>query len=237
MSSFKRIRTNLSTLPRTARLSIRDWRIGRSGAGYSMAALQPLIGDRYLPWSIYSVNPDLARQICNEIVINRRENILEFGSGVMTAILVALARNLDLPLQIRSVDQNADWLETVERMVGDPGPASIELIHAPLVDYQSEIPSPAPLRWYEMAGVAVPDRSVDLAIVDGPDDIGWSRWAALPYLEPRLAERCAFVLDDIHLPGVQRVAKDWRKRLEGEFAVECQSLIEWYRRGEFWEVD
>jgi hypothetical protein len=237
MSSFKRIRTNLSTVPRTARLSIRDWRIGRSGAGYSMAALQPLIGDRYLPWSMYSVNPDLARQICNEVVINRRENILEFGSGVMTAILVALARNLDLPLQIRSVDQSADWLETVERMVGDTGPASLELIHAPLVDYQGETPPPAPLRWYDMAGVAVPDRSIELAIVDGPAETAWSRWGALPYLEPRLAERCAFVLDDIHRSGVHRIAKDWRKRLGGEFTVERQSLVEWYRRGDFWEVD
>lgn len=237
MSSFERIRTNLSTLPRTARLSIRDWRIGRSGAAYSMSALQPLIGDRYLPWSIYSVNPDLARQVCNEVVINRRENILEFGSGVMTAILVALARNLDLPLQIRSVDQDADWLETVERMVGDPGPASIELIHAPLVDYQGEITPPAPLRWYDMAGVAVPDRSVELAIVDGPAETAWSRWGALPYLEPRLAERCAFVLDDIHLSGINQIAKDWRKQLGGEFAVDRQSLVEWYRRGDCWEVD
>lgn len=180
MSSFERIRTNLSTLPRTARLSIRDWRIGRSGAAYSMSALQPLIGDRYLPWSIYSVNPDLARQVCNEVVINRRENILEFGSGVMTAILVALARNLDLPLQIRSVD---------------------------------------------------------LAIVDGPAETAWSRWGALPYLGPRLAERCAFVLDDIHLSGINQIAKDWRKQLGGGFAVDRQSLVEWYRRGDCWEVD
>lgn len=230
-------RTNLHTLPRSLRRSLREWRTGRSSAAFSMAALSPLIGDRYLPWSIYSVNPDLARQVCNEVVINGRENILEFGSGVMTAILVALARNLGLPLQIRAVDQDADWLETVERMVGDPGPASIELIHAPLVDYQGEIPPPAPLRWYDMAGVAVPDRSVELAIVDGPAETAWSRWGALPYLEPRLAERCAFVLDDIHLSGINRIAKDWRKRLGGEFAVDRQSLVEWYRRGDCWEVD
>ncbi len=229
--------SNLTTLPRSVRHSLREWRIGRSGAAYSMAALQPLIGDRYLPWNMYSVTPDLARQVCNEVVINRRYEILEFGSGVLTVLLTALARNLDLPLQIRSIDQNADWLETVERMVGDPGPARLELVHAPLVDYLGETPPPAPLRWYDMAGIAVPDRSVELAIVDGPAEAAWSRWGALPYLQPRLAERCAFVLDDIHLFGVRRIAKDWRRRIGGEFAIQRQPLVEWYRRGECLEVD
>jgi len=229
--------SNLSTLPQSLRRSLREWRTGRSSAAYSMAALQPLIGDTYLPWNHYSVTPDLARQVCNEVVINRRHEILEFGSGVMTVILVALARNLDLPLRIRSIDQDGDWLQVVERMAGDPGPATLDLVHSPLIDYRGETSAPAPVRWYDMSEVEIADRSIDLAIVDGPDDVGWSRWAALPYLEPRLAERCAFVLDDVHFSGVRRIADDWQKRLKGEFSFERQPLVEWYRRGECWEVD
>lgn len=88
-----------------------------------------------------------------------------------------------------------------------------------------------------MAGIAVPDRSVVLAIVDGPAEATWSRLGALPYLKPRLAERWAFVLDDIHLSGIHRIGKAWRRRIGGEFTVERHSLVEWYRHVHFREVD
>lgn len=229
--------SNLTTLPRAARRSIREWRTGRSASAYSMAALQPLIGDQYLPWNHYSVTPDLARQVCNEVVINRRFSIIEFGSGLMTVILVALARNLDLPLSIASVDEDERWLETVQGMIGDTGPASLELIQAPLVEYAGDSPFDNPFSWYDPASLAGIEQSVQLGIVDGPARTGADRWPAMPWLQERLAPGCAVVLDDVHLSGIRAIGRDWERRYAGEFEVERQSLVEWYRRGDCWEVD
>ena len=229
--------TNLHTLPRSLRRSLREWRTGRSSSAFSMAALAPLVGDTYLPWSTYSANPDLVRQVCNEVVINRRESIVEFGSGLMTVALVALARNLDLPLTIASVDEDARWLETVQEMIGDAGPASLELIHAPVVEYAGDSPFGKPFSWYDPASLEGIQQSVQLAIVDGPAGIGADRWPAMPWLQERLAPECAVVLDDVHLSGIRAIGKDWEKRYGAQFEVERQALIAWYRRGESWEVD
>lgn len=229
--------TNLSTIPRSLRRSLREWRTGRSSSAYSMAALAPLTGDTYLPWNTYSANPDLVRQVCNEVVINRRHSIVEFGSGLMTVALVSLARNLDLPLTIASVDQDERWLETVQGMIGDTGPASLELIHAPVVEYTGDSPFSKPFDWYDPESLAGIQQSVQLAIVDGPAGIGADRWPAMPWLQERLVSDCAVVQDDIHLAGIRRIGKDWEKRYSAQFEIERQPLIAWYRRGKFWEVD
>lgn len=230
--------STILTLPRSLRHSAREWRTGRSSAAYSMAALQSLIGDTYLPWNHYSVTPDLARQVCNEIVINRRYSIVEFGSGLLTVILAALARNLDLSLMIASVEQDETWLATVRQLVGDPGPASIDFIHAPMVEYEGDSPYRSPFDWYDPTAL---DRgvgeSIQLAVVDGPAGVEAERWPALSWLRPRLAPDCAVVLDDVHLAGIRQIGRDWEKRFDGEFETELQPLVAWYRRGRSWDVN
>ena len=59
----------------------------------------------------------------------------------------------------------------------------------------------------------LPDREIDLLLVDGPPGYGEgmerSRYPALPALEPRLAPGAMVVLDDASRPGEREIIERW----------------------------
>lgn len=76
------------------------------------------------------------------------------------------------------------------------------------------------LKWYDQETIESQTKSFpefDLVLVDGP--MAWdkprslSRYPALPFVRPKLAERFSVFLDDTHRSGEQQIADWWQNEL------------------------
>lgn len=88
----------------------------------------------YLPLTNWAPGPEFLCHISNEICINNRRNIVEFGTGVTTIILARLAKINSLPLRITTIDQSQEWQEIVKQLAARDGVESyIKFIHNPII--------------------------------------------------------------------------------------------------------
>src|SRR5690554_1898626 len=65
----------------------------------------------FIPFTTWSVSPSIILHILNDIVINKRCNIIEFGSGASTIYIARLIQTLKLDVKFFSVESNEEWLE------------------------------------------------------------------------------------------------------------------------------
>ncbi len=175
---------------------------------FALGALSPLNAP-YLPWTSSSLRPGAMRLVANEIIIHRRKEIIEFGSGISTVYLGLLLKKYGG--RLISVDSDSGWRDTVKAVLEDVGVASetVRLQCVSLADFQG-----TGHFWYEEheLDTALGDRLFDLALVDGPvssrNDLT-VRMPAGAFLSTRLSSDFAVFLDDIQRPGEARIARGW----------------------------
>jgi Methyltransferase domain len=174
------------------------------------------MGLGYMPWSAAALRPAAVAGLVNEVIVNNRRTVVEFGCGVSTLYLAKVLSGCGGRLV--TFEDNAEWAAIVEGLLkaeGLDGHATI--IRAPLAACRY---GQGGLQWYDETAVAagLAGLSVDLVIVDGPvasvPGLELARYPAMPMVMPHLAERCAVALDDINRRGEQAVVEAW-KRLPG----------------------
>jgi predicted O-methyltransferase YrrM len=184
----------------------------------AMQQLAPLIG-AYVPWSIMAMRPSAVTTILNDIVVNRRESIVECGAGISTLYIGRVLAQLDRG-HLHTVEDDPEWAAVVQESLTGAGIDSrVTLTAAPL--------GPGALagggaRWYDEATVAaLPADAIDLLVVDGPvaadHERRHARYPALPAFAPRLAPSCTVILDDIGRRGEQQVVERWEREFGFRF--------------------
>ena len=156
--------------------------------------------------------------ICNDIIVNDRKAVIEFGSGISTLAIASLIRRKGLTCRFVSVDGNAAWQEIISRCLHDAGTEEgVELIHAPVAPHRLAL---AGNTWYDLDSHrdSIAASKFDSVIVDGPeaynDRIALARYPALPFLRDHLDfERCFVLLDDAERAGEQEVRGRWKAEL------------------------
>jgi predicted O-methyltransferase YrrM len=167
----------------------------------------------YIPWPASALSPCALRSVLNEVEINERRTVVEFGSGVSTLyISKTLAR---VGGKMISVDDNSEWQRIVRTWVEVAGTGpQVTFVHAPLKPCALSLNG---LEWYDQSILndALANLSIDLALVDGPTAYeggkGLARYPALPFIAGLLSEDCAIFLDDICRSGEQSILKKWSK--------------------------
>lgn len=169
------------------------------------------LGLPYLPWSDASLLPSALQVVLNEIEINSRKTIVEFGSGISTIYIAQILSRLGG--RIVSFESDAEWATFVEdRLAALNLSEFASVVHAPLGPCTL---SKNGLDWYDQAAVAaaVQDLSVDCVLVDGPPayKTGYelARYPALPALSAHLAPDYVVFLDDIHRLGEKQILRLW----------------------------
>ncbi|MER9661617.1 class I SAM-dependent methyltransferase [Mesorhizobium sp. M0159] len=169
------------------------------------------LGLPYLPWSDASLLPSALQVVLNEIEINSRKTIVEFGSGISTIYIAQILSRLGG--RIVSFESDAEWATFVEnRLAAFNLSEFASVIHAPMGPCTL---SKNGLQWYDQTVVetAVQNLSVDCVVVDGPPaykkGFELARYPALPAIEARLAQDYAVFLDDIHRLGEQEILRLW----------------------------
>jgi predicted O-methyltransferase YrrM len=165
--------------------------------------------------------------VCNDIVLNGRCRIVEFGSGVSTVLLARLLcqRWPRGGFRLAAVEHDARWARWVTGQLDREGIGSdVVVVHAPLTPHPH---AERGLSWYDddtvTAGLhsALRGDPIDLLLVDGPPAYtaghGLARYPALPVLLDRLVPGATVVLDDAERPGEQEVLRRWERETGLDF--------------------
>ena len=160
--------------------------------------------------------------LSNEIIINKRKNIIEFGSGISTIYLALSILKHNLNGNITTIENDAVWFERVKSKLAELQLTPfVNLIYAPLMD---DVELGKSNKWYNSAVIDKrlnKSKPFDMVVVDGPSafepDIELSRYRAIPYLYNMLAKDNAVFLDDANRNGENAVIKLWREQFGLDF--------------------
>jgi hypothetical protein len=175
---------------------------------------------RYDALTTFSMMPSTVVHILNDMVINDRKMIIEFGSGNSTIFIARLIRLLGSGIQFYSIDQDADWQDKIKRSLIKEGiEEAVTFVYAPLKDCEFQFKSQK--TWYDtdILKQAIDQKLFDLVIVDGPvaSIIEHARYPALPFLKNNLSSNKTIFLDDSNRTGEKEILAEWTKIIGADF--------------------
>ena len=144
---------------------------------YALQIIYKLFPDfAYLPFTPFSLNPYTIVHILNDILLNDRKQIVEFGSGLSTIIISRFIKTNNLKTKILSVDNNKHWQTIIHKEVKkyNCGEGLI-LLHADIEkNEEKEFIIQDNDFWFNNSIVKKAiDRieNIDLVVVDGPSTV------------------------------------------------------------------
>tara|TARA_R110001606_G_scaffold314556_6_gene461328 strand:+ start:5573 stop:6259 length:687 start_codon:yes stop_codon:yes gene_type:complete len=178
------------------------------------------LGLAFRPWPGSAVRPAALQMLLNEIFINGRRSIVEFGSGISTLYLAKALDNIG-DGHLVSFESDEQWAAIVRSWLKEEGvEARVTLVLAPMADCSLALNG---LEWYDLGTVtkAMEGFSPDCVFVDGPlayqRENKLSRYPAVPALQSYLADEFVVVLDDASREGERQVASKWASLLGVDF--------------------
>lgn len=183
---------------------------------YAMSILQPLLSDLpYLPFNGGALRPICMAYILNEIIINQREMVLEFGSGLSTIVMARLIKRNNLKTRVVSIEHNEKWSSILQNYLENEGLQEfVKIVTVNLKDTETPL---GVVKWYdyEKFSPVISDIKFDFVIIDGPpangEEIQYSRFPSLFKLENNLAADFCLILDDANRKGEQELVKYYRE--------------------------
>lgn len=121
----------------------------------------------YLPYTSHSLKMRNLACICNDVVINSKNNILELGSGISTIILARLLKKNNLNAKITSIDESLEWINILKNILQNEDLLNyVDFLYAPTVkslkvDLTYEYPE-------ELISNVLKNQKFDLILIDGP---------------------------------------------------------------------
>jgi hypothetical protein len=191
---------------------------------YSISLLQPLLnGYPFLPFTGASLRPFCLVHILNDIVINGRKSIIEFGSGLSTIMMGRLIKKNNMAATVFSVEHDKEWAKVMEGILHNEGLAEIVTVdYIPLKEWELQGNK---YNWYdiELLSHRIEGRQFDMVIIDGPP--AWekgkelSRYPALTFIKEKLSADHSIYLDDADRPGEQYILELWKQRYAVNFNI------------------
>lgn len=173
----------------------------------------------FIPFTSWSISPSVILHILNDIVLNKRQNIIEFGAGASTLYIAQLIKTLKLKSHVYSVEASQEWFCNMQKEIlrcdlGD----IVTLILAPMTVVPEDICLREQKLWYDSGKItdALQEaQEFDLVIVDGPygSSTPFARYSAIPFLQGRLSKEYGVFLDDAQRKEEQEIAEVWTERL------------------------
>lgn len=164
----------------------------------------------YVPITNWGMRPAMIAHILNEIVINKRKNIIEFGSGVSTIYISRLIKQNNLDITFASVESNMDWIKILKAQLNEENLGNcVSFIHAPINVYENS-------QWYDKDIIMKNIKDdIDMIIVDGPIGIATplARFDAIPFIKKYLSQNFIVFLDDTQRKDEKKIINEWEKIL------------------------
>jgi predicted O-methyltransferase YrrM len=164
----------------------------------------------YLPYTTSSLKFRFLACLVNDIVVNNRKSVLEFGSGISTIIVARLIKMNNLDCKITTVDESPEWQEIIKKILKEES----------LLDYVTFVcaptePSTDLQQSYEynskIVFEAIKDKKYDLVLVDGPS--AWqkknimSRASNVKFIKDNLTDNFTIFIDNSDRQGETELTK------------------------------
>ncbi len=162
----------------------------------------------------WTISPDLAAFLVDQVRTRKPKVILETGSGVSTILIGYVLQDLGSGRLI-SLDHDEGFAAQTRENVAQHGLSDVvEVIYAPLkpVTISGET-----WLWYDLTRLPESARPIDFLLVDGPPYSiqRLARYPAVPLLAERLAAGVCILLDDAARNEERQIAERWTAELPG----------------------
>lgn len=177
--------------------------------------------ETFFPLTNWSMAPSEILHICNDILINKRKNIIEFGGAGSTLCIAQLIKIYNLDVKFTSVENDVEWIEIIKSQLKmHKLDAIVQLVHAPINPISKEFSHTGQDLWYDIETITqirYQYNEIDLIIIDGPYGklTPFARFSAIPVLRKKIATNYAVFLDDTNRADEIEIAKNWMKILNG----------------------
>lgn len=196
---------------------------------YAIGLLNPLLGDfPFIPFTGSSLRPFCMVHMVNDIIVNNRKKIIEFGSGISTIIIGRLIKKNNLNTTLLSIEHNESWVALLNELLKKEGLSDfVKVVWAPLTQCNLALESN---HWYDLDIVrkALENNSFDMVIVDGPP--AWepskekARYPALPFMREYLSDKASIYLDDADRAGEHSILQLWQNKFSIRFNITGRTL-------------
>jgi len=163
-------------------------------------------------------------QATARLVLQRRQGILECGSGLTTIVMGALTRGTGR--RVVALEHLPEWALRVQGALDRLGLGHVQVLHTSLTEFED-------FAWYEVEPARIGDR-FDLVLCDGPPARTFGgRRGLLPRMQSVLEPGAVILFDDPNIPSEQETLRTWqarfaiRYRLEGSETGTPVAIIDW----------
>lgn len=175
----------------------------------------------YLPHSKSSLSFSSVSYLLNDVIINDRQEVIEFGGGISTIYLAKLAKTSKKNLKITTIDHDKNWVDILTNILKEEDLLEhVNIIHSPL---EKSNLSKENVQWYCETSIkkAIQGVKFDLVVIDGPlaytRELAMSRYPALLFINDYLNERNSVFLDDTNRKGEKNIIKLWENQFDRAF--------------------
>lgn len=200
---------------------------------YALNLLQPLLGGYpFLPFSASALRPFCVVHMINDVIINNRKNIIEFGSGISSILIGRLIKKNSLDTKLITIEHDESWAKALARIIkSEQIEDVVDIYHAALSDCDIALDGN---QWYNLQVLnnIIKDKKFDMVIIDGPP--AWetskakARYPAVPFIIDNLQDNFSVYLDDAIRSGEQASIKIWEAKYGMRFDVAGKSLAYYY---------
>lgn len=175
--------------------------------------------DSFIPFSAWAISPSTILHVLNDISINKRKNIIEFGSGASTLYIAKLLKTINSNAVFYSVESDKEWAKELHRQLELYAISDfVKIIYAPLSEISKDYTLGDQKTWYDtnIIDQALKDQvEFDLILVDGPfgGSTPYARYSAIPYLKGYINDETSIYLDDIHRRDEAEILVNWKNSL------------------------
>lgn len=179
-------------------------------------------GDSFIPFTHWTISPSTILHVLNDITINNRRSIIEFGSGASTFYIAKLLKTLEINATFFAVESDEKWAVELERQIKIYKLEEyVKIIHAPLNSVSDEILFKDQTLWYDeniLNNELIDIKEFDLVLIDGPfgGSTPYARYSAVPFLKVKLAKNFSIFLDDIKRFHEMEIVAEWKDKLDCE---------------------
>lgn len=173
--------------------------------------------DTFIPFTAWAISPSTILHVLNDITVNKRKAVIEFGAGASTFYIAKLIKLLKLETVFYTVESDPHWAKELQRQINLLELEDfVRIIYAPVVGVDKALAYKEQKTWYDIEVLEKnidPSLQFDLVLVDGPAGGGtpYARYSAIPFLKKKMAEEYIIFLDDANRPEEQEILSEWQK--------------------------